>query len=411
MIWVIGSKGMLGAELCDQLCLSGWDFVGTDLEVNILDAKALKQYAVCTSGINAIVNCSAYTAVDKAEDEKELAFAINAEGVKNIAAVAAEIGAVLIHISTDYVFPGTVDRPLLETDATGPTSVYGASKLRGEELMRDTWDKHIIIRTAWLYGKHGNNFVYSMLKLMNTKDRLTVVNDQFGSPTNAADLAKAIIDIISSEEITPGTYHYSGMGRTTWYDFACWIQKCAIESGIFEKKCDIDPVSSEQYPTKANRPRFSLLDSGKIERQYKILTRKWDTSVAEMLKQLSDAITIIRTNSNAAYAALESAKVLMASGLPQFVPFLCSESIRYLLSGLVALKNTHLSTDALQALARHAPFAFQSSEISLMDDIEESRKQLCTGRICDISNESAGDVIKRCIALYTRMMDRTVLSI
>ena len=402
---------MLGAELCDQLTREGKQLVGTDMEVSILDRDALRDFASHIPRVDAIVNCSAYTAVDKAEDEKELAFAINADGVKNIATVAADLGAMLIHISTDYVFPGTVDRALTETDSTGPMSVYGASKLRGEELVRDTWNNHVIIRTAWLYGKHGNNFVYTMLRLMNTKDRITVVNDQFGSPTSTADLAKAILRISSTKELVPGTYHYSGKGRTTWFDFARRIQIGALDSGILEKKCDIVPVSSAEFPTRAIRPQFSLLDTGKIERQYKAEVRNWETALSDMLKHVEGSISNIRAHRNVSAAALDSAKKLAASGPTEFVPALCAASIQHLLLGLIELKPARGDKGLMKALADYAPFAFQSSEMSLMDELEESRNMFYAGGTRDKKNKPADEILKRCGALRDRIMSRTVLSI
>lgn len=286
MIWVIGSKGMLGAELCHQLAATGHEYVGTDLDVDILDKSALKSFAAPKPEIHVIVNCAAYTAVDKAEDEPDLANAINAQGAKNIADIASEWGVILIHISTDYVFPGSKDVELNEDDPTGPLSAYGSSKLSGEELVKLSTEKKVIIRTAWLYGLHGKNFVFTMLELMKNGRRITVVDDQHGAPTNAADLAETIISILDYKDPTFGVFHYSGSGRTTWYGFACEILKNALKCGLLEKGCEVVPIATADFPTKATRPKYSLLDTSKIQRVYDIAVPAWEMSLEKMISNL-----------------------------------------------------------------------------------------------------------------------------
>ena len=286
MIWVIGSKGMLGTELCNQLNTAGVQHVATDLEVDILDKTALDDFASKNDGICAIANCAAYTAVDKAEDEEEKAFAINADGVANIAQLAEQRQIRLVHISTDYVFRGDVDRSLTEDDPCGPISVYGRSKLEGEEQARAKCGELVIIRTAWLYGLHGKNFVYTMLKLMRERDVISVVDDQYGAPTNASDLAAAAVTVLRGKSFVPGIYHYTGKGRTTWYEFAGEIYSCAKLHGVLQKKCEIVPVSGSEYPTRAKRPNFSLLSSEKIERTYGCPAKEWRTSLEDFFTQL-----------------------------------------------------------------------------------------------------------------------------
>ncbi len=288
MIWVIGSKGMLGMELCGQLEQSGLPFVGTDLDVDILDPGALREFAARNNKIDAIVNCSAYTAVDQAEDEADRAFAVNARGAANIAETARELDIPLIHISTDYVFPGTEERPLTEEDIPEPKSVYGKSKLAGEEEIRERHKKYVIIRTSWLYGRHGKNFVFTMLRLMKERDELRVVNDQYGSPTNAADLAAAIITIIQSQKKEYGLFHFSGSGKTTWRDFARQIAESGRRLGILSRYITVKGVSTAEYPTKAVRPAFSLMATEKIERIYGITPPDWQKSLERFLTKITE---------------------------------------------------------------------------------------------------------------------------
>jgi dTDP-4-dehydrorhamnose reductase len=296
MIWVIGSEGMLGTELCGQLDEARIPRAGTDLDTDILVPKALKEFAEQSNSenpddkIDTIVNCSAYTAVDQAEDETEKAFAVNAQGAANIADTARELDALLIHVSTDYVFPGTEDRALTEEDAPGPKSAYGKSKLAGEEEIRKRHGKHVIIRTSWLYGKHGKNFVLTMLRLMGERQELRVVNDQYGSPTNAADLAAAIIAITAAENKEYGVFHYSGTGKTTWCDFARKIAELGRAFGILDREVAVKGVSTSEYPTKAARPAFSLMSTKKISRAYGIKPPEWQESLRRFYEDIAEGV-------------------------------------------------------------------------------------------------------------------------
>lgn len=291
MIWVIGAGGMLGRELCKQLDVIAYRYVGTDLEVDILRENALQPFIEENDEIDTIVNCAAYTAVDNAEEEKDKAYAINAQGVGNIARVAEKQNAKLVHISTDYVFDGESEEPIAEDHPRNPISVYGASKLEGEELARRECARLVIIRTAWLYGLYGGNFVFTMLRLMNEKETISVVSDQFGAPTNAADLAGAIISVIRVPSFVPGTYHYTGKGKTSWYEFATAIYTGGVERGLVHKKCDIIPVSSDEYVTKAKRPRYSLLSSKKYEETYGHAAVEWRISLDRFLTRLANTET------------------------------------------------------------------------------------------------------------------------
>ncbi|HPO47014.1 MAG TPA: dTDP-4-dehydrorhamnose reductase, partial [Spirochaetota bacterium] len=234
-----------------------------------------------------IINCSAYTAVDRAEDEPERAFEINARGVGSLARIAHEKGARLVHISTDYVFDGERGEPYNEDDSTRPTSVYGKSKLMGEEEILKTHPGHFIIRTAWLYGKNGPNFVYTMLRLFNERDEVRVVNDQRGSPTFALDLARAIIKIAVDDSHKYGIYHYTNEGVISWYDFACEIYRLAREYALTKRDVKIIPITSEEYPTRAIRPKDSSLSKEKIKRELGVECRNWKEALEEFLKEFS----------------------------------------------------------------------------------------------------------------------------
>jgi len=292
-IWLIGCKGMLGTELSLLMEKSGLPFVGTDREIDITDAEALKQF-VKKQPIDWIINCAAYTAVDKAEDDAENCHRLNTLGAGNIAACAKSIGARLIHISTDYVFDGKgikaegTARPYREDDATNPIGVYGLTKRDGELAVLENNPCSYIIRTAWLYGRHGNNFVHTMLRLMNDRDEVKVVDDQRGSPTWAFDLASAVLALIkavdSGKNVPFGIYHYTNEGNITWFDFAKEIFRQGRELGRITKDCAVKPCTSAEFPAKVKRPAFSVLDKGKIKTALGIDVPGWEKSLTEFLK-------------------------------------------------------------------------------------------------------------------------------
>lgn len=284
MIWLIGNKGMLGSEIEKLLKLKKIDYFATDKDCDITDPAALSS-AAADKKIDWIINCSAYTAVDAAEDNEKSAFRINSEGVGNIADIAGRKNAVLIHISTDYVFSGSKKEPYKEEDKPDPESVYGASKASGEKLIMERLKKFFIIRTAWLYGKNGKNFVNTMLTLFTEKERIRVVNDQFGSPTYAADLAKTVIEIVNGKSEEYGIYHFTNGGETTWFDFAREIYRKGERLGILSKPCRIEPVSTDEYPTKAKRPAYSLLSKEKIKNKLNITVPHWKNSLEDYLKK------------------------------------------------------------------------------------------------------------------------------
>ncbi|WP_319559798.1 dTDP-4-dehydrorhamnose reductase [Marispirochaeta sp.] len=284
MIWIIGNQGMLGKEVSRIFDEAGTAQVGSDREVSILDPAAMQSFAKEYRPAW-IVNCSAYTAVDKAEEEQNAAFALNRDGPANIAKVARELDIPLIHISTDYVFDGSSPEPLREDAPTGPQSIYGKSKLAGEEAVRSTLDRHVIIRTAWLYGEFGANFVFTMLKLMSSRETIKVVDDQRGSPTWARELARLIAVIIAADSTAYGTYHFSGEGECSWYGFAREIYRLGREKGMLQSDCEIVPCSSAEFPTPARRPRYSLLSKEKVKRVFGIEIPDWKTSLNEFFER------------------------------------------------------------------------------------------------------------------------------
>lgn len=286
MIWVVGNAGMLGQELCRALETDGIEYRGTDREVSILDTNALSEFAD-EHRPDWIINCSAYTAVDKAEDDRDSAFKINRDGVENLAKIAAARDIPIIHISTDYIFDGTSAVALKEDAPTGPIGVYGQSKLAGEEVLRDQCPNHFIIRTAWLYGQYGPNFVYTMLKLMNERDSIKVVSDQVGSPTWAGDLSQLILRIISDESNKYGTYHFSGVGQCSWYDFACEIYRLGRQKGMVESECDIAPCTSAEFQTRAKRPAFSLLSKEKVKSEIHFIPPEWQDSLQRFIEEVT----------------------------------------------------------------------------------------------------------------------------
>lgn len=286
MIWLIGNKGMLGSDVEQMLIQSSYQYCASDLDVDITDNNALKKF-IESNKIDWIINCSAYTAVDKAEDEKEKAFAINADGVYNIACIAQKTEASFIHISTDYVFDGEKDKAYCEDDMENPTSVYGRSKYEGEKNIKENCATYFIIRTAWLYGANGNNFVRTMIKLFNERDEVRVVDDQWGSPTFTKDVAGAVMSIIQQNSDKFGIYHFTNEGRTNWYEFACEIYARARKHGIVNRDVRIVPITTSEYPTKAIRPKNSYLSKEKIIRELGVSCRSWQDALEEFIGEMT----------------------------------------------------------------------------------------------------------------------------
>jgi dTDP-4-dehydrorhamnose reductase len=285
MIWLIGNKGMLGTDIERELRASGYQLLTSDKEIDITDLEALKKY---TSGkqIDWIINCSAYTAVDKSEDEPVLAHDINDTGVRNIATVARQLKARLIHFSTDYVFSGSKDSPYIETDAPGPIGAYGKSKLEGEKRIMELLSEYFILRISWLFGIHGNNFVYTMLRLMKEREELRIVSDQWGSPTYTADVAELIVTIVRSGSTNYGIYHYSNDGRINWHQFALEIFNQARDRGLLQRDVLVSAITTDQYPTRATRPMNSYFSKDKITREFNLTIRPWQEALRDFISQL-----------------------------------------------------------------------------------------------------------------------------
>ncbi len=281
VILVTGSNGQLGKEL-QQLAVNypPFHFVFASREDMKLDHYGSVENFFIATKPQYCINCAAYTAVDKAESEQDMAMRINGEAVGNLAAVCKIFQTRIIHISTDYVFDGESETPYKENDATNPINAYGASKLVGEQLCMKENEDAIIIRTSWLYSSFGHNFVKTMMRLMSERTELNVVSDQVGSPTYAADLAKAILDIISSGKWESGIYHYSNEGKLSWYEFAQTIKDLINSNAI------IHPILTDKYPTPARRPKFSLLNKDKIKTVFQLQIPDWKDSVKKCIVKL-----------------------------------------------------------------------------------------------------------------------------
>ena len=280
-ILVTGGNGQLGSELREITPnYQDYSFLFTDVkDLDITNHSAVAAF-IESNNITIIINCAAYTDVDKAESEQELSDAINHLAVANFAQIAKDNNIKLIHVSTDYVFDGTKHKPYVETDTPNPQSVYGQTKLDGELAMQQINPANsIIIRTSWVYSKFGNNFVKTMLRLAETRDEISVVSDQIGTPTNAADLANVILTIIPQiNNLNVDTFHFSNEGVVSWYDFALAIFE------IKKNPCNVNPISTEQYPTPTKRPYYSLLNKVKIKQTYNIDISHWRVSLSQTLK-------------------------------------------------------------------------------------------------------------------------------
>jgi dTDP-4-dehydrorhamnose reductase len=280
---------MLGSELSQVLEQRGLAWLGSDRETDIADPAALDAFVEQRrEPVTWIVNCAAYTAVDKAEDDAAACRRLNADGPANIARTANRIGARLLHFSTDYVFNGRGTAPYKEEDPTDPAGVYGLTKRDGETAIFANHEAAYILRTAWLYGRHGGNFVNTMLRLMSEREEVRVVNDQRGSPTWANDLANAAANLImradSGKALEYGIYHYTNEGAITWFDLAEEIYARGKKLGLIPGTCAVKPCSSAEYPSRVIRPAYSVLDKGKIQRTLGIAIPRWDASLRRYLE-------------------------------------------------------------------------------------------------------------------------------
>ena len=277
-ILVTGANGQLGMEfreLQKEFPLFRFLFASKD-ELSITDSTSIRSY-FSQHAIDHCINCAAYTAVDKAETEKDIALQVNAAAVGNLAAVCKEYKTTFIHFSTDYVFNGTATEPYKPTDSTDPVNFYGQTKLEGEEFALTNNSDSIIIRTSWVYSSFGKNFVKTMLRLMAEKESIGVVADQYGCPTYAADLAHAVMQIISHDKIQPGIYHYCNTGIINWHQFATAVKE------ISNSSCMVNPIATSDYPTPASRPAYSALDNGLIAATFDLRIPGWRESLEQCI--------------------------------------------------------------------------------------------------------------------------------
>jgi dTDP-4-dehydrorhamnose reductase len=279
---VSGSNGQLGKEFARIAeNYSNFEFTFLSRDVFPLDDPGRMEAWILEHPVDYFIHCAAYTAVDKAESEKEKALQANATAPGLIAGLLSKKKTKFIHISTDYVFDGTSVTPLMEEADTNPVNFYGLSKLEGERLVLKNNPAAIIIRTSWLYSAYGNNFVKTMMRLMKDRESIRVVHDQTGSPTYAADLANAIMRIIDSGRFIPGIYHYSNEGETTWFEFASEIKR------LTGSACNVLPIPASEYPTPAKRPVYSLMDKSKIRKTYGLDIPDWQSSLAYCIDTLN----------------------------------------------------------------------------------------------------------------------------
>ena len=288
-ILITGAGGQLGRELINQGKLKGFSVQApSEDDMDITDLEKIDR-CMAFHQPEVVINAAAYTQVDKAESEAALAFAVNTTGSANLARMCAKNKTALVHISTDYVFDGQKGTSYLETDTISPVGVYGRSKAEGEIEIRSHLKEHIILRTSWLYGIHGHNFAKTILKLATTKPKIRVVADQYGSPTNAADLAQTILIISDrmqfNNDVDWGTYHYCGQGVISWYNFAEKIVGLArLYADV--KTTRIEPIATADYPTRALRPIYSALDCSRIQKHFCINPKPWQKSLEITIKEL-----------------------------------------------------------------------------------------------------------------------------
>lgn len=289
---ITGAKGQVGSELFEEATSRKHEIyayssneldITDDVQVNKLLLEVMPEV---------IINAAAYTAVDKAEEEKELAYAVNATGTENLALFAKKHNIPLLHISTDYVFDGKKTGPYIESDATNPTGIYGTTKLDGEKLLQSICNEYIILRVSWVFGKQGNNFVKTMLRLGKDRDELSVVNDQYGAPTSARSIALCLLDMAEQQATAKdtfpwGLYHLQSDPGVSWYEFAREIFKQAYELKLLDKKVVVNPIPSSEFPTPVKRPKNSKLDGTLLQQSFGFKPANWKNDMTDMLKLIS----------------------------------------------------------------------------------------------------------------------------
>jgi dTDP-4-dehydrorhamnose reductase len=283
-IWLVGARGMLGRQLALEFENRGLSCFASDQEVDICKRQCLHDFAR-DKKFGWMINCAAYTAVDRAEDEPERALAVNAAGVENLARLAAGRKARLVHFSTDYVFPGDRQEPYREDDLPRPLSQYGRSKRQGEINLAANLETFFLFRISWLYGIYGPNFVRTMLKIFREKETARVVCDQFGSPTYAAALAANIAGLIASNSERYGVYHYCDRGVISWFDFAVAVMELGLEWGVVQKKIPLAAIPTSAFPTRAARPLRVILDSSKAVSELGFQVRDWKLNLQDFFRE------------------------------------------------------------------------------------------------------------------------------
>ncbi|NKC17446.1 dTDP-4-dehydrorhamnose reductase [Pseudoalteromonas sp. S4498] len=290
-ILITGRQGQVGTCLTEKLSHeASFEVLAlTKTELDITDQARVNE-VVYDFSPNIIINAAAYTAVDKAEEQVQLAYGINRDGPSYLAKVSQQIGATLLHISTDYVFDGNKLEEYVETDATKPLGIYGQSKLAGELAVAEFCEKHIILRTSWVFGEYGNNFVKTMLRIGAVREQLNIVGDQFGGPTYAGDIADSLIEIAKKiekdNEIPYGVYHFSGLPQLSWYEFADFIFEQASAQGVITSKPILGKISTEEYPTLAKRPANSRLKVDKLTESFSIEASNWKAAMSDLKKYI-----------------------------------------------------------------------------------------------------------------------------
>lgn len=290
-ILITGAQGQVGKELFAIVQQQGFDVIAAGRhELDITQRERVEEIIALQSP-DIVINAAAYTAVDKAEEEQDIAYAINRDGASHLASISARQNIPLLHISTDYVFDGTKDSAYSEDDAVSPLGVYGISKYQGEEAIRKTCPQHIILRVAWVFGAQGNNFVKTMLRLGKDRNELNVVSDQFGGPSPAKNIAETLISLAKQYQqensLAWGTYHYCGTEKTNWCDFSKEIFKQAKEQGLIKKEIKVNAITTAEYPIPAKRPQNSMLDCAKIKNTFGIEMPNWKKALNQVLIELN----------------------------------------------------------------------------------------------------------------------------
>jgi len=282
-IWITGCNGMLGKEFGEAASRAALPWIGSDRDVDITNPDALDRFAT-EHRPTWLVNCAAYTAVDKAESEPETARKLNADGPGNLARLAHRLGIPLVHFSTDYVFDGSGNRPWNEEDRPSPLSVYGRTKLEGEKRIAESTNRFFLFRISWLYGRHGPNFVRTMLRLLRERESLRVVSDQTGSPTWTLPLAENLVRLITRSDDRYGIYHYADDGIISWHEFATAIHDEALRLGLLTKPIPIEPIPTEAYPLPAARPRNSAFDKSIVRNLLGFIVHPWRNNLERFLE-------------------------------------------------------------------------------------------------------------------------------